>query len=88
MAPLKVLKVNPGSTTHWVTEAQATLQRGMASARADPKEPATQGGFAGVTLTQAGEGVPPPHDGEAHGSDVVEVPLAAETTGIEVPRVS
>ncbi|XP_066323903.1 uncharacterized protein [Miscanthus floridulus] len=71
-----------------VVEAQAALQRGAASARADPKEPATQGGAAVAALTQTGEGAPPPRDGEARGSDAAEVPLAAETTGIEVPGVS
>ena len=88
MAPLKALKVNPGSTAHWVAEAQAALQRGAASARADPKEPATQGGAAKAALTQTGEGAPPPYDGEAHESDGAEVPSVAEATTIEVPRVS
>ncbi|XP_066320803.1 uncharacterized protein [Miscanthus floridulus] len=71
-----------------VVEAQAALQRGAASAKADPKEPATQGGAAEAALTQEGEGAPPPRDGEARGSNAAEVPLAAETTGTEVPRVS
>ncbi|XP_066374751.1 uncharacterized protein [Miscanthus floridulus] len=88
LAPLKVLKVNPSSSTHWVAEAQAALQCGAASARADPKEPATQGGDARAAPTQVGEGAPPPHDGEAHGSDGAEVPLPAEATGIEVLVVS
>ncbi|XP_066323232.1 uncharacterized protein [Miscanthus floridulus] len=88
LAPLKVLKVNPGSTAHWVAEAQATLQHGATSARANPKEPATQGGAAEAALTQEGEGAPPPCDGEARGSDATEVPLAAETTRTEVLRVS
>ena len=88
MAPLKALKVTPGSTAHWVAEAQAVLHRGVASARADPKEPATQGGAAEAALTQEGEGAPPPRDGEARGSDAADVPLATETTGTEVPRVS
>ncbi|XP_066342093.1 uncharacterized protein [Miscanthus floridulus] len=88
LAPLKALKVNPGSTAHWVVEAQADLQHGTASARADPKEPATQGGAAEAALTQAGEGAPPPHDGKAGASDAAEVPLATEGTGIKVPEVS
>ncbi|XP_066392513.1 uncharacterized protein [Miscanthus floridulus] len=88
LAPLKALKVNPGSTAHWVVEAQAALQRGTASAKANPKEPATQGGATKAALTQEGEGAPPPRDGEACGSDAAEVPLAAETTGTEVPGVS
>ncbi|XP_066373122.1 uncharacterized protein [Miscanthus floridulus] len=88
LAPLKALKVNPGSTAHWVAEAQAVLQHGVASARVDPKEPATQEGAVEAALTQAGEGVPPPRDGEARGSDAVVVPLAAESTRTEVPGVS
>ena len=88
MAPLKALKVNPGSTAHWVAEAHAALHRGVASARADPKEPATPRGATEAALTQEGEVAPPPRDGEAHGSDAVEVPLAAETTRTEVPGVS
>ncbi|XP_066364926.1 patellin-2-like [Miscanthus floridulus] len=88
LAPLKALKVNPSSTAHWVAEAQAALQRGTSSARANPKEPATQGGAAEAALTQEGEGAPPPRDGEARGSDAAKVPLATETTGTEVPGVS
>ena len=82
MAPLKALKVGPGSTARWVAEAQAAIQRGAASARADPKEPATQGGAAEATPTQTGEGVPPPCEGEAHESDGAEVPLVAEAPGV------
>ncbi|XP_066334248.1 uncharacterized protein [Miscanthus floridulus] len=73
------------STTHWVAEVQAALHRGAASARADPKEPATQGGAAEAALTQEGEAAPPPRDGEARGSDASEVALAVETIGTEVP---
>ncbi|XP_066351139.1 late embryogenesis abundant protein, group 3-like [Miscanthus floridulus] len=71
-----------------MAEAQATLQRGATSVRADPKEPATQGGAAEAAPTQAGEGAPPPHDGEARGLDGAEVPFAAEATEIEVLGVS
>ena len=88
MVPLKALKVNPSSTAHWVAEAQATIQRGTVSARADPKEPATQGGATEAALTQEGEGAPPPRDGEARGLDAAEVLLATETTGSAVPGVS
>ena len=66
-----------------MAEAQASIQRGAASARADPKEPATQGGAAEATPTQTGEGVLPPHEGEAHESNGAGVPLVAEA-----PRVS
>ncbi|XP_066386402.1 uncharacterized protein [Miscanthus floridulus] len=88
LAPLKALKVNPGSTAHWVVEAQATLHHGVASARADLKEPATQEGATEAALTQEGEAVPPPRDGKARGSDAAEAPLAAETTGTDIPGVS
>ncbi|XP_066361254.1 uncharacterized protein [Miscanthus floridulus] len=88
LAPLKSLKVNPGSTAHWVTEAQVALHRGAASVKADPKESATQGGAVEAALTQEGEAAPPPRDGEARGSDAAEVPLAVETTGTEVLGVS
>ncbi|XP_066323938.1 uncharacterized protein [Miscanthus floridulus] len=88
LAPLKALKVNLGSTAHWVAEAQAALHHGAASARADPKEPATQGGAIEAALTQEGEAAPPPRDSEARGSDAAEVLLATETTRTEVPRVS
>ena len=82
MAPLKAFKVNPGSTAHWVAEAQATIQRGTVSARADPKELATQGGAAEATPTQTGEGVLPPCEGEAHESDGAGMPLVAEAPGV------
>ena len=36
--PRKSLKVSMGSTAQWVVEAQAAIQRGVASARADLKE--------------------------------------------------
>ena len=85
MAPLKALKVNPGSTAHWVAEAQAALQRGAVSVRADPKEPATQGGDAEAALTRMGEGLPPPCEGEARELDGAEVPLVATATEVEAP---
>ncbi|XP_066347823.1 uncharacterized protein [Miscanthus floridulus] len=88
LAPLKALKVSPGSSAHWVAEAQAAIQCGAASARADPKEPATQGGAAEATPTQAGEGALPPCEGEARESDGAEVPLVAEATEVEAPGVS
>ena len=71
-----------------MAEAQAALHRGTASARADLKEPTTQGGAAEVALTQEGEGAPPPRDGEARGSDAADVALAAESTGVEILGIS
>ncbi|XP_066308053.1 uncharacterized protein [Miscanthus floridulus] len=88
LAPLKALKVNPGSTAHWVAEAQAAIQHGAVSARADPKEPATQGGAGEATPTQTGEGAPSPREGEAHESDGAEVPSVAEASEVEAPRVT
>ena len=82
MAPLKALKASPGSSAHWVAEAQAAIQRGAASARADPKVPATQGGAAEATPTQTREGVLPPREGEAHESDGASVPLVVEAPGV------
>jgi len=82
LAPLKALKASPGSSTHWVVEAQATIQRGAVSARADPKEPATQGGAAEVTPTRTREGALPPRGGETHESDGAGVPLVAEAPGV------
>ncbi|XP_066396080.1 uncharacterized protein [Miscanthus floridulus] len=60
----------------------------MASARADPKEPVTQGGATEATPTQMGEGAPPPREGEARESDGAEVPSVAEAIEVEAPRVS
>ena len=96
MAPLTALKASPGSSTRWVAEAQAAIQRGTASARVDPKEPATQGGAAKATPTQTREGVLPPREGEAHESDGAGVPLVAEaprvseaeTTGARAPKTA
>ncbi|XP_066344475.1 uncharacterized protein [Miscanthus floridulus] len=79
LAPLKVLKVNPGSTA---------LQRGTASVRANPKEPATQGGATEAALTQMGEGAPLRREGEARESDGAEVPSVAKATVVKAPRVS
>ncbi|XP_066381823.1 uncharacterized protein [Miscanthus floridulus] len=87
-APFKALKVSPSSTAHWVVEAQAAIQRGAASARADPKEPVAQGEAAEVASTQTGEGAPLPREAEAHGSDGSKAPLVAEATEVEAPRAS
>ncbi|XP_066316624.1 uncharacterized protein [Miscanthus floridulus] len=60
----------------------------MVSARADPKEPATQGGAAEAAPTWTREGVPTPHEGKAHESDGVKVPSVAEAAEVEAPLVS
>ncbi|XP_066383246.1 uncharacterized protein [Miscanthus floridulus] len=96
LAPLKALKVSPSSTAHWVVEAQAAIQRGAASARADPKEPVAQGEAAEVASTQTGEGAPSPREAKARGSDgseapsVAEAPQASEVEATEavVPRTT
>ena len=88
MAPLKALKVTPGSTAHWVAGAQAAIRRGMASARASLTESVSQGGAVEATPTPTGEGAPPPHEGEARESDVAGVSLVAEATEVEARRVS
>ncbi|XP_066311546.1 uncharacterized protein [Miscanthus floridulus] len=88
LAPLKALKVSPSSTAHWVVEAQAAIQRGAASTRADPKEPVTQGEAAKAAPTQVGEGAPTPHEAEARGSGEAEASLAAEATEVKAPWTS
>ena len=80
-APLKVLKVNPSSTAHWVVEAQAAIQRGAASVRADPKEPVAQGEATEGATEQAGEVAPRTSEAE-----VAEVG-APGTTEAEVAEV-
>jgi hypothetical protein len=82
LAPLKALKASPGSSAHWVVEAQAAIQHGATSARVDPKEPVAQGGAAKAAPTQTREGVSPPYEGEALESDGAGVPLVAEAPGV------
>ncbi|XP_066344126.1 uncharacterized protein [Miscanthus floridulus] len=82
LAPLKVLKASPGSSAHWVAEAQAAIQRGAASARVDPKEPAAQGRVAKVAPTRS-DGAIVPFVAEAPGASGAEameapVPMTAE----------
>ncbi|XP_066316326.1 uncharacterized protein [Miscanthus floridulus] len=88
LAPLKALKVSPGSSTHWVAEAQAAIQCSAVSAKADPKEPAAQGGAAEVTPTQMREGVLPPCEGEAHESNGAGVPLVTEAFGVSEAKAT
>ena len=84
LAPLKALKVSPGSSAHWVAEAQAAIQRGAASVRVDPKEPAAQGGVAEAAPTQS-DGAVVPFVAEAPGASEAgameaTAPSTAETT--------
>ncbi|XP_066381633.1 uncharacterized protein [Miscanthus floridulus] len=80
LAPIKSLKVSTGSTAHQVVEAQAAVQRGGASARADPKELVAQGEVTEVATERAGEETLAPCEAEARESDGAEVPLVAEAT--------
>ena len=50
--------MSTSSSARWVVDAQAALQRGVASARADPKEPVAQGEATKAATEQAGEEVP------------------------------
>ena len=84
LAPHKSLKVSTGSTAQRVVEAQAAVQRGMASARADPKELVAQGEATGAATERAGEETPMPHEAEAYESDGAEAPKG-ET---EAPQTS
>ncbi|XP_066354397.1 uncharacterized protein [Miscanthus floridulus] len=77
------LKVSIGSTAQWVVEAQAAIQHGAASARADPKEPVAQGEATEVAMEQAEEEEPMPREAEAHESDEAKVPSVAEATEAE-----
>ena len=84
LAPCKALKVSTSSITQWVVEAHAAMQRGTASARADPKEPVAQGEATGAATEQAEEEEPTPHEVEAHESDGARAPSVAEATKVEV----
>ncbi|XP_066373239.1 basal body protein 10-like [Miscanthus floridulus] len=90
LAPRKSLKVSMGSTAQRVVEAQAAIQRGVASARADPKELVAQGEATEAATERVGEETPTPHEAEARESDGVEAPSVAEATEgeTEAPRTS
>ena len=81
--PLKALKASPGSSAHWVAEAQAAIQRGAASVRVDPQEPAAQGRVAEAAPTRS-DGAIVPFVAEAPGASGAEAmgapaPMTAET---------
>ncbi|XP_066324325.1 uncharacterized protein [Miscanthus floridulus] len=90
LAPRKALKVSTSSTAQSVVEAQAAIQRGAASARADPKEPVAQGEVAEATTRQAGEEAPTPCEAKARESNEAEAPSVAEAIegGAKAPRTS
>ncbi|XP_066385063.1 uncharacterized protein [Miscanthus floridulus] len=90
LVPRKALKVSTSSTAQWVVDAQAAIQRGMASARANPKEPVTQGEATEAATKKAGEEAPTPREARALESGEAKVPLIAEATEgeVEAPRTS
>ncbi|XP_066375155.1 uncharacterized protein [Miscanthus floridulus] len=90
LAPCKALKVSTSFPAQWVVEAQATIDRGTTSARADPKELVTQGGATEAATKQAREEAPTSHEAEARASDEAEAPQVAEATEGEAkaPRTS
>ncbi|XP_066316640.1 uncharacterized protein [Miscanthus floridulus] len=87
LAQHKALKVSAGSTAQWVTEAQTAKQHGVASARADPKEPDAQGEAAEAAMEQAEE-EPMPREAEDHESTGAKVPSVAQATEVKAPRTS
>ena len=76
--------MSTSSTAQWLVEAQAAIQRGAASARADPKEPIAPEEAIEAATKQAGEEAPTPREAEAHESDEAEAPSVAEATEGEV----
>ncbi|XP_066364984.1 uncharacterized protein [Miscanthus floridulus] len=88
LAPRKALKVSSGSTAQCVTEVQTAIQRGVASARADPKELGAQGEAVEVAMEQVEEEEPTPREAEARKLAGAEAPLVTEATEAEAPRAS
>ncbi|XP_066323306.1 uncharacterized protein [Miscanthus floridulus] len=90
LVPLKALKVSTSSTARWVVDAQATIQHGTASARADLKELVAQGEAIEAATKQAGEEAPMPCEAGALESGEVEAPSITEATEgeAEAPRTS
>ncbi|XP_066310934.1 uncharacterized protein [Miscanthus floridulus] len=90
LAPRKALKVSTSSTAQWVVEAQAAVQRGVAMARTNLKEPVAQGGATKAATRQAEEEEPTPRGAEAHESDGAKAPSVAEATEgkAEAPQTS
>ncbi|XP_066374080.1 uncharacterized protein [Miscanthus floridulus] len=80
LAPRKALKVSTSSTARWVVEAQAAIQRGAASARADPKEPVAQEEATKSAMKQAGQEAPTPREAGVLELGEAEAPSIAEAT--------
>ena len=83
LAPRKALKVSTSSTAQWVVEAQAAIQRGVASMRANPKEPVAPEEATKVATKQAGEEAPTPCEAEARESSEAKAPTIVEATECE-----
>ena len=88
LAPRKALKVSTSSTAQWVVEAQAAVQHGVASARADPKEPVAQGESAEVAMEQVVDEAPRSSEADVAKARALEVDVvsagAPGTTEAEV----
>ena len=78
------LKVSISSAAQWVVEAQAAIQRGATLARADLKEPVTQGEATKAATKPAGEEAPMSREAGALVSGEAEAPSIAEATEGEV----
>ncbi|XP_066323257.1 uncharacterized protein [Miscanthus floridulus] len=89
LAPLKALKVSTSSTARWVVDAQAAMQRGTVSARANLKEPVTQEEVTKVATKQAGEEAPTPREvGATEGEAKAPRTYEAEVAEAEASRAS
>ncbi|XP_066333911.1 uncharacterized protein [Miscanthus floridulus] len=90
LVPRKTFKVSTSSPARWVVDVQATMQRGVVSARPNPKESVAQGEATEVATKQAGEGAPMPREAGALKLGEAKVPSIAEATEGEgeAPRTS
>ena len=89
MAPRKALKVSASSTAQQAAEAQATVQRGAASARADLEGPIALEEASGAATEQTEEEGPTPRVVETHESDGAGAPPVAEAgSKAEAPGTS
>ena len=89
LAPRKVLKVSASTTAQQAAEAQATVQRGAASAGADLEGPVVQEEAPRMATEQTEEEGPTPCVVKAHESDGAGAPPVAEAgSKAEAPRTS
>ena len=74
--------MSTNSTAQWVVEAQATIHRGAASARANPKEPIALEEATEAAMKQAGEEAPRTSETKVAEARAPEVKVAdAEAPG-------